>query len=460
MYGLTFKCLQLLMVESRISDRNAKIIFFAFGVPFGPYSTIRDFMKVHIITVGDEILIGQIIDSNSAYMGRLLNLNGARVERIISIGDRHEEIVHTLAQSVAQADVVLMTGGLGPTKDDITKKALADYFGVEMVFSEETYRRILKIFEQLGRPATEAHRHQCYMPANAALLYNKMGTAPGMWMQAESGAVVVSMPGVPYEMEYLMEHEVVPRLRAHFPGKPIGHRTLRTAGEGESRIAERLDAFEETLPEGMKLAYLPNPGQVRLRLSFSADTQQELDAALDAKAAELHALLPDIVYGFGEDELETVLGTLLMERRLRIGTAESCTGGYLAHRITAVPGASRYFNGAIVSYSNEVKMKILGVSETTLREHGAVSEATVREMVKGALQALPIDVAVAISGIAGPDGGTPDKPVGTIWMAVGNADRIETHLIKGGKHRLRNIQYAGTLALEMTRRFLVGLPGV
>jgi nicotinamide-nucleotide amidase len=206
------------------------------------------------------------------------------------------------------------------------------------------------------------------------------------------------------------------------------------------------------------LAYLPNPGQVRLRLTFSADTQEALDAALDAKAEELYDLLSDIVYGFGEEEQETVLGRLLLERRLRIGTAESCTGGYLAHRITAVPGASRYFNGAIVSYSNEVKMNNLGVSEQTLREHGAVSEATVREMVHGALKALPVDIAVAISGVAGPDGGTPDKPVGTIWMAVGDTDRIETQLIKGGKNRLRNIQYAGTLALEMTRRFLMGIP--
>ena len=235
---------------------------------------------------------------------------------------------------------------------------------------------------------------------------------------------------------------------------------MRTAGEGESRVAERLDAFEDSLQDGMKLAYLPNPGQVRLRLTFSADTQEALDAALDAKAAELYDIVSDIVYGFGEDELEMVLGQLLLERQLRIGTAESCTGGYLAHRITAVPGASRYFNGAIVSYSNEVKMNNLVVNEATLREHGAVSEATVREMVKGALKVLPIDVAVAVSGIAGPDGGTPDKPVGTIWMAVGDADRIETHLIKGGKNRLKNIQYAGTIALEMTRRFLMSIPPV
>ncbi len=413
-------------------------------------------MRVHIITVGDEILIGQVIDSNSAWIGRRLNLVGARVERIVSVGDQHEHIVAALAEALSQADVVLMTGGLGPTKDDITKKALADFFGVEMVFSEMTFERIVRIFEQLGRPLSEAHRHQSFMPANAVLLHNKMGTAPGMWFEyGKSKKVVISMPGVPYEMEYLIENEVIPRLRKHFPGIPIGHRTIRTAGEGESRIAERLDAFENALPQGMKLAYLPNLGQVRLRLTFSNASQDVVEAALDEKAAELEALLPDIVYGRGEDDLETVLGRILKERGLLIGTAESCTGGYIAHRITAVPGASAWFGGSIVSYSNEMKMKVLGVQENTLKLHGAVSEATVREMVLGALAIMPVDVAVAVSGIAGPDGGTPEKPVGTIWMAVGDRNRIEAHLVKAGKDRLKNIQFAGTIALEMTRRFLL-----
>lgn len=411
-------------------------------------------MKVHLITVGDEILIGQVVDTNSGWIGRLLNLHGARVERVVSVGDQHEQIIHALAEALSRADMVLMTGGLGPTKDDITKKALADYFGMEMVFSEPTYERIKRIFEQLGRPTSEAHRHQCFMPAGATLLHNKMGTAPGMWFDYE-GKVVVSMPGVPYEMEYIMEHQVVPRLKEYFPGKPIGHRTILTAGEGESRVAERLDAFENTLPEGMKLAYLPNLGQVRLRLSYSTDSQAQLDAALDEKSRELENLLPDIVFGHGDEQLEGVLGRLLTARGLLIGTAESCTGGYIAHRITVMPGASAYFGGSVVTYSNEMKIKVLGVKPETLEQHGAVSEATVREMVQGALAALPIDVAVAVSGIAGPDGGTPEKPVGTIWVAIGSSKGLQTHLLRTGKDRLKNIQYAGTLVLEMTRRFLL-----
>ncbi|MBX2930298.1 MAG: CinA family nicotinamide mononucleotide deamidase-related protein [Saprospiraceae bacterium] len=411
-------------------------------------------MKVHLITVGDEILIGQVVDTNSGWIGRLLNLHGARVERVVSVGDQHEQIINALSEALSRADMVLMTGGLGPTKDDITKKALADYFGMEMVFNEPTYERIKRIFEQLGRPTSEAHRHQCYMPTGATLLHNKMGTAPGMWFDYD-GKVVVSMPGVPYEMEYIMEHQVIPRLKEYFPGKPIGHRTILTAGEGESRVAERLDAFENTLPEGMKLAYLPNLGQVRLRLTYSTDSQTQLDAALDEKARELESLLPDIAFGRGDRQLEEVLGQILEERGLFIGTAESCTGGYIAHRITAIPGASAYFGGSVVAYSNEMKMKALGVQPETLQQHGAVSEATVREMVQGALAAMPVDVVIAISGIAGPDGGTPEKPVGTIWMAVGSSRGVQAHLLRAGKDRLKNIQYAGTLALEFTRRFIL-----
>lgn len=413
-------------------------------------------MNVHIITVGDEILIGQITDTNSAWIGQILNRHGARIERIVSVGDVHADIISALAISSSIADVVLITGGLGPTKDDITKKALADFFQVELQFSEPTFQRICRFFEQLGRSATEAHRQQCFMPENAELLYNKMGTAPGMLFR-HGKTIIVSMPGVPYEMKYLMEHEVIPRLQQEFPGQPIGHRTLRTAGEGESRIAERLDDFEAHLPEGMKLAYLPKLGQVRLRLTYTGTTSVETDALLDAKAAELEALLPDIVYGYGEESPEMALGRLLKERQLRLGTAESCTGGHIAHLFTSVPGSSAYFTGAIIAYSNEVKMKHLGVQSSTLQQHGAVSEATVQEMVRGLLKALDVDIAIAVSGIAGPDGGTPDKPVGTIWMAVGNRENIHTHLIRAGKDRLKNIEYASTMAIELTRRFILSV---
>jgi nicotinamide-nucleotide amidase len=413
-------------------------------------------MNVHIITVGDEILIGQITDTNSAWIGQTLNRHGARIERIVSVGDVHEDIISALTIASSIADVVLITGGLGPTKDDITKKALADFFQVELRFSEPTYQRICRFFEQLGRSATEAHRQQCFMPENAELLQNNMGTAPAMWFR-HGKTVIVSMPGVPYEMKYLMEHEVIPRLQQVFPGQPISHRTLRTAGEGESRIAERLDDFESHLPKGMKLAYLPKLGQVRLRLTYAGSTQEETDALLDTKAAELEALLPDIVYGYGEESPEMALGRLLKTHQLTLGTAESCTGGHIAHLITSIPGSSAYFTGAIIAYSNEVKMKHLGVQSSTLQQHGAVSEATVQEMVRGLLNALNVDIAIAVSGIAGPDGGTPDKPVGTIWMAVGNRDNIRTHLIRAGKDRLKNIEYASTMAIELTRRFILSV---
>lgn len=410
-------------------------------------------MKIHLITVGDEILIGQVVDTNSAWMARQLNLAGARISGISSAGDREEEIRRALKEALAQADAVLMTGGLGPTKDDITKKALADFFGVELEFHEATYGRIVRFFERLGRPATEAHRLQCYMPANATLLPNKMGTAPGMWFEKD-GKVIVSMPGVPYEMEYLMEYEVIPRLRRFFPGLPIAHRTILTAGEGESGIAERLERLEDELPPHIKLAYLPNLGQVRLRLTGSHPDEESLNRELDFYARKIVEELDSLVFGFDTDRLEAAVGRLLKEQGKMLVTAESCTGGYLAHLITSVPGSSSYFKGSIIAYSNEVKMKQLRVSPETLEIYGAVSEQTVAEMVKGAVRMLEADVAVAVSGIAGPEGGSPEKPVGTIWMAVGDGKTILTRRIYTGKDRLKNIEYSAVHALNFVRQFL------
>ncbi len=410
-------------------------------------------MRIHILTIGDELLIGQTIDTNSGWIGRQLNLHGAHLVGIATVGDDAEAIRTTLDQALNKADAVLITGGLGPTKDDITKKTLADYFGAELVFHQPTYDRILRIFERLERTPTEAHRRQCFLPANAELLPNRMGTAPGMWFEHQ-GKIVVSMPGVPYEMEYLMEKEVIPRLLRRFPGRPIAHRTLLTVGEGESNIAARLTAFEKNLPDGFKLAYLPNLGQVRLRLTATGDDQEELERRLEEKATELAGLIPDLLFGRENDSLEAVIGQQLLEHQITLGTAESCTGGYLAHRITAVPGSSRYFSGGVVSYSNELKTRLLNVNPETLARHGAVSEATVKEMATGALDLLGTDVAIAISGIAGPGGGTPEKPVGTIWMAVGNADVVRAVRLQAGKDRLKNIQYASVHALNLIRQFV------
>jgi nicotinamide-nucleotide amidase len=413
-------------------------------------------MKVAILTVGDEILIGQVVDTNSAWMGKMLNLAGARVERILSVGDTREAILSGLTEALRDTDVVLMTGGLGPTKDDITKKCLAEFFGVEMVFHQETYDRIVKMFEVWGRPINEAHRLQCYMPANAQILTNRMGTAPGMWFQYRD-QVLISMPGVPYEMQYLMENEVLPRLKSHFPGQPIAHRTILTVGEGESQIAEKLEDFEDNLPENFKLAYLPNLGQVRLRLTGTGPDASELDKALEARAQIIIDRLGNIIYGYGEDSLEAAVGCLLQERGLTLATAESCTGGYLAHRITSVAGSSNYFLGSVISYANEVKMQVLGVPSEVLESEGAVSEATVKHMAEGLLNVIPASIGISISGIAGPGGGSDAKPVGLVWMGISDGKTTKTFTIRAGKDREKNIQYFGVHALNLIRRFLLEL---
>ncbi len=410
-------------------------------------------MNVNIVTIGDEILIGQIIDTNSAWMGQQLNLVGAKVSAIHSVSDTKEGIINALEIGLKQADVILLTGGLGPTKDDITKKTITDYFDTKMVFHEPTWERIQGMFKRWGRSTTPAHKEQCFMPANAQILFNKAGTAPGMWFEID-GKIVVSMPGVPYEMKYLMEHEVIPKLVDHFPGKPIAHRTIRTVGEGESRIAARLETIENSLPDFVKLAYLPNLGNVRLRLSAIAENGEDIEGILAEKAAAIEAEIPELIYGYGTQTLEAAVGQLLLERGLTLATAESCTGGLLAHKITQIPGCSAYYKGSVVAYAYEAKTKELGVKQETLVQFGAVSEETVKEMVTGVLSAMNTDVGIAISGIAGPGGGTPDKPVGTIWLAVGSKDYTVTRKLQIGKDRLRNIQYTAIQGLNMIRQFV------
>ena len=410
-------------------------------------------MNAYLITIGDEILIGQIVDTNSAWMGQQLNLNGAHITGIMTVSDEAEPITQALKQGLQSADVVLMTGGLGPTKDDITKKVLAEFTGGQLSFHEPTYQRIERFFKQLGRQPTEAHRLQSYMPDNATLLTNTMGTAPGMWFNV-NGKVVVSMPGIPYEMKALMKEEVLPRLRERFPLERIAHRTLLTAGEGESRIAERITDLEAALPAHIKLAYLPNLGRVRLRLSSRGSQSANYQDELEQWANRFRERVEDLLFGEEEDRLEAVVGQMMKARGLWLSTAESCTGGYLSHLITSIPGSSAYFLGGIVAYSNALKQEKLGVRAATLEAEGAVSEATVREMVSGALQHFGGDIAVAISGIAGPGGGSAEKPVGTIWLAVGDHRVTETFLLRAGKDREKNIEYTGAHALNFIRRFL------
>ena len=411
-------------------------------------------MKVQIITIGDELLIGQVIDSNAAWIGQRLNERGFEVEKITSISDTEAAIKSALQDALSQADIVLITGGLGPTKDDITKKALAEYFGAEMVFDESTYNQIQRLFKQLGRSTNDAHMEQSYMPSNAEILLNKMGTAPGMWFEQE-GKVVVSMPGVPYEMKHLMEAEVLPRLQKKYDGIAIVHRTICTAGEGEARLAHKLQAYLDTLPDFIKVAYLPSLAVVRIRLTARGVQEEELQQLLDEKVKEIQALIPEFVFGFEQDTLASVLGKILLRQNKKLTLAESCTGGYLAHCITSIAGSSRYFEGGFVTYSNDLKTKLLNVTPATLARVGAVSEETVLEMLHGSLQKTGADVGIAVSGIAGPGGGSPEKPVGTIWLAVGSTARQKTKRLQLAKDRSRNIQHSAMAGLNMLRKFLL-----
>ena len=416
-------------------------------------------MKAHLLTIGDEILIGQIVDTNSAWMSRHLNLIGISVNGKSSVGDTRTDIIAGIEHALGLADIVLITGGLGPTKDDITKKTLADMFGSGMSFHQETFDRISAYFQKVGRPMPPSMRDQATLPDQALILINKVGTAAGMWFERD-GKVLVSLPGVPFEMEYLMTNEVLPRLKNKFVARPIVHRTLLTAGEGESAIARRLEDFEEALPDYIKLAYLPALGQVRLRLTgvwpgeILADSEAVLTAEVEKYTVVLRNTIEDLVFGTETQTLQGVVGEKLRALKRTLATAESCTGGYISHLITSEAGASDFFVGSAVTYSNEMKIQLLGVNPATIANFGAVSEETVREMAESTVKNLGSDLAIAVSGIAGPAGGTTEKPVGTVWISVSNGNRTLASKFVFGRDRGKNIQMAGVYALNMLNKFL------
>lgn len=414
-------------------------------------------MKAFILTVGDEILIGQVTDTNATFMAAALTAEGIEVVEHLSVADSRTGILGGLERGLAAADVVLMTGGLGPTKDDITKTVLAEYFDTELVFHHESWERLQKIYRKFGREAGESHRLQCFLPDKADILTNKMGTAPGMLLR-RGRKMVFSMPGVPYEMRYLTQEEVLPRLREYeAEGRPkLRSITLLTAGAGESMIAESIAGVEDDLPDHMSLAYLPNLGTVRLRLTARGKDEDQLQTDLLRYQTKIEDIIGPLVFGYGQKTLARAVGEELQKAEMTLGTTESCSGGRIAQMITAEAGASAYFHGGIVAYDNAVKTKLLKVSPDILTTHGAVSEETVTSMVAGGLDALETDLIVATTGIAGPGGGTETKPVGTIWIAVGSRERTVTQLLKAGKDRERNITYTAFQALNLVRRFLVG----
>lgn len=412
-------------------------------------------MKATIITIGDEILYGQTVDTNSAWIGTQLNLMGIEVLETYSISDKRAHILETVDRALSRSHVVFVTGGLGPTNDDITKNTLAEYFKCDLVYNADVYEDVQHLFHRRGLELLERNKQQAWVPEACEVIRNSNGTAPGMWFET-NGHVLVSMPGVPFEMKGMVTDFVLPKLREKYELPLIEHRFIMTAGVGESRIAEKLIDFEEQLPKNVAMAYLPSHGYVKLRLTARGDNREEMQDTLDNLERELYQRLGDWIYGTGRDlTLEEALGKLLQKHNLTMGTAESCTGGYIGHRITTIPGSSAWFKGGIISYDNAVKEQQLGVSSSTLAQHGAVSEETVREMLGGLFEQIPVDIGIAVSGVAGPDGGTEDKPVGTVWVAYGKADDIRTKKLQLHKKRLLNIQLTATLGLNLVRRYLL-----
>ena len=409
-----------------------------------------------IITIGDEILIGQIIDTNSAWMAQELNKNGIWVSHRVAVGDNRTDILEALDEAFRRASIILITGGLGPTADDITKPLLLDYFGGKMVVDEKALANVKWIFERLNRPIIGRNLQQAEVPDSCTVIQNRRGTAPGMWFEKE-GRIFVSMPGVPYEMQGMMTADVLPALRRHFQLPFIAHRTLLTFGIGESFLAEHIKTFEEALPGSIKLAYLPNYGMVRLRLTIRGEDPVAQEALLQQQFDTLKGLVAEWMVTDEDITIQEAIGRLLKAGGHTVGTAESCTGGYIAHLITSIPGSSNYYKGSVVSYANEVKTHTLGVNLDTLAQHGAVSEETVREMIRGALAELDTDFAIATSGIMGPDGGTPEKPVGTAWVAVGNRQNILTQKFSFRFDRQRNIELTATNALNLLRKFILSV---
>ncbi len=410
-----------------------------------------------IITIGDELLIGQVIDTNSAWMAQELNKSGIWVTRRVAVGDKWDDIWNALDEESKHASIILITGGLGPTADDITKPLLCEYFDGKLVVDEKVLKHVKHLFEKVFRrppPILDRNLKQAEVPDNCTVLHNERGTAPGMWFE-KNGKVFVSMPGVPHEMKGIMIDHVLPLLRTHFKMSVIISRTLLTFGIGESFLAERIKDFEEALPANIKLAYLPNYGMVRLRLTGTASNKEAITSMMEIQFDLLKKLLPDVMVTDQDETMESVVAKLLRSKNKNMSTAESCTGGYIAHRITAQPGSSLYFKGSVVSYANEVKEHVLNVSHETISTAGAVSEETVTEMIKGVLHTLNTDYAIAVSGIMGPEGGTLEKPVGMVWVAVGNKEKILTQQFNFRFDRMRNIEVTAMNALNLLRKFII-----
>ncbi|MDO9579460.1 MAG: competence/damage-inducible protein A [Bacteroidales bacterium] len=411
-------------------------------------------MKAAIITIGDELLIGQTVDTNSAWIGAELSKSGFDVNRITSIHDRRTDILNTLREACGKTDVVLITGGLGPTSDDITKQTLCDFFNTRLVPNIQVLGMIESMMSRRKLSMNENNRRQAEVPESCRVLTNARGTAPGMRFEKD-GTIFISMPGVPNEMKYIMTEHVLPELNKRFTSQIIIHRNIMTYGTFEAKVAEILSGFEEELPESIKLAYLPASGVIKLRLTAIGAKHDFLTNLINDQVNKLYMIIPEFIYGENEESLEMVIGNLLKTKNNTLSTAESCTGGEIAHMLTSIPGSSAYYKGSVIAYANSVKTQLLNVNEDIIANEGAVSERVVEEMAKGARNLLNTDYALAISGVAGPDGGSETKPVGTAWIAVASEKGIitETHLF--GTDRLTNIKRFSLAALNLLRKHII-----
>lgn len=405
---------------------------------------------VEILAIGDELLYGQTKDTNSHWISVELDKVGFKVIRRTTIGDKEDQILTAFAEAEHHADIVLITGGLGPTSDDLTKPCLVKYFNCETAIHPEALAEVTDFFKRRGRELTEVNRQQAALPICCTKITNPTGTAPGMWFD-KNGKVFVSMPGVPHEMKKMMLDMVIPKLKARFQTPALHHQMIRTVGIGESYLADKISDWEKSLPDHIRLAYLPGLGEVKLRLTGTGDSIDVLKQEMDALVEKLKPLAEEYIYGYGETPLQVVIGNTLREKKLKLSIAESCTGGYLSHLITSVPGSSDYYLGSIIPYDYEIKMRQLGVRPETLEKYGAVSEPTIIEMANIVRSKFNADIGVATSGIAGPGGATPDKPVGTIWIAYSDKHKTVTKLLKLSQERLYNIQYSATAALNLIR---------
>lgn len=407
-------------------------------------------MNATILNIGNELLSGLVVNTNASYIAQQLDGIGIYVKRIDTVSDSGEDIVEGLDYHLRHSDLIVITGGLGSTNDDITKHTLAERFGMKLQFHQPSYDNIYNLFKNRGFTVSETNRQQAMLPDGCTILHNTQGTAPGMWFDVDS-KIVVSLPGVPFEMKQLIDAEVIPRLKAIVQGKAIVRKLFLTNGVSESALQDTLRDWESTLDGNTQLAYLPEPGIVKLRISITGEDQKTISEKLSVYESQLRSILPREIFGTDNDTLEIVVGKMLAKRNKTISVAESCTGGYLAHLITSVPGSSAYFLGGVVSYSNQVKSEALDVNPELIKQHGAVSREVVTAMALNVKQKMNTDYAIATSGVAGPDGGSEEKPVGTVWIAVATPEKVEAKCFTFGEHRMRNIRRASIAALNELR---------